>query len=87
MVPQKTATAVAHCKRGHGLIKVNGRPLEYIEPRTLQFKLMEPVLLLGKVGGGGCLRNTSLRVVDLSLGRPLTVLGTETFEACYVRGA
>nr|XP_053646973.1 LOW QUALITY PROTEIN: 40S ribosomal protein S16-like [Cherax quadricarinatus] len=48
MVMKKTATAVAHCKRGHGLIKVNGRPLEHIEPRTLQFKLMEPVLLLGK---------------------------------------
>merc|ERR1712157_494764 len=35
---KKTATAVAHCKRGKGLIKVNGRPLEQ----------MEPVLLLGK---------------------------------------
>ena len=46
--PQKTATAVAHCKRGNGLIKVNGRPLEMIEPRTLQYKLLEPVLLLGK---------------------------------------
>ncbi|KAB0340933.1 hypothetical protein FD755_024597 [Muntiacus reevesi] len=42
------ATAVAHCKRGNGLIKVNGRPLEMIEPRTLQYKLLEPVLLLGK---------------------------------------
>ena len=46
---QKTATAVAHCKRGNGLIKVNGRLLEHIEPRTLQYKLMEPILLLGKV--------------------------------------
>ncbi|MCV4690627.1 30S ribosomal protein S9, partial [Escherichia coli] len=27
---------------------VNGRPLEMIEPRTLQYKLLEPVLLLGK---------------------------------------
>uniref|UniRef100_A0A7N4NZZ0 Small ribosomal subunit protein uS9 n=1 Tax=Sarcophilus harrisii TaxID=9305 RepID=A0A7N4NZZ0_SARHA len=45
---KKTATAVAHCKRGNGLIKVNGRPLEMIEPRTLQYKLLEPVLLLGK---------------------------------------
>ncbi|KAA0191535.1 hypothetical protein HAZT_HAZT008623 [Hyalella azteca] len=44
----KTATAVAHCKRGHGLIKVNGRPLEHIQPKTLQFKLQEPILLLGK---------------------------------------
>ncbi|XP_023598016.1 small ribosomal subunit protein uS9 [Trichechus manatus latirostris] len=36
---KKTATAVAHCKRGNGLIKVNGRPLEMIEPRTLQYKV------------------------------------------------
>merc|ERR1712051_2622 len=45
---KKTATAVAYCKRGKGLIKVNGRPLELVEPTALQFKLMEPVLLLGK---------------------------------------
>lgn len=38
-VLQKTATAVAHCKRGNGLIKVNGRPLETIEPATLQYKV------------------------------------------------
>uniref|UniRef100_A0A2K6LK19 Small ribosomal subunit protein uS9 n=1 Tax=Rhinopithecus bieti TaxID=61621 RepID=A0A2K6LK19_RHIBE len=47
-VGKKTATAVVHCKRGSVLIKVNGRPLEMIEPRTLQYKLLEPVLLLGK---------------------------------------
>ena len=45
---KKTAKAVAHCKRGNGLIKVNGRPLEMIEPRTLQYKLLEPLLLPGK---------------------------------------
>ena len=45
---KKTATAVAYCKRGKGLIKVNGRPLDQVEPKALQFKLMEPVLLLGK---------------------------------------
>ena len=45
---KKTATAVAYCKRGKGLIKVNGRPLEQVEPKALQFKLQEPVLLLGK---------------------------------------
>lgn len=48
-VLQKTATAVAHCKRGHGLIRVNGRPLDNIEPKILQYKLQEPILLLGKV--------------------------------------
>ena len=36
---QKTATAVAHCKRGNGLIKVNGRPLETLEPEMLRFKV------------------------------------------------
>ena len=45
---KKTATAVAYAKRGKGLIKVNGRPLEQVEPKSLQFKLMEPVLLLGQ---------------------------------------
>merc|ERR1712105_554326 len=45
---KKTATAVAHCKRGNGLIKVNGRPLKHITPPTLQYKLQEPILLLGK---------------------------------------
>lgn len=29
-------------------MKVNGRPLELVEPATLRYKLLEPVLLLGK---------------------------------------
>jgi len=45
---KKTATAVAHCKRGNGLIKVNGRPLDQIEPEMLRYKIQEPVLPLGK---------------------------------------
>ncbi|KAK2187014.1 hypothetical protein NP493_180g01029 [Ridgeia piscesae] len=49
---KKTATAVAHCKRGNGLIKVNGRPLDLIEPAMLRYKgcvqVQEPVLLLGQ---------------------------------------
>merc|ERR1711865_481269 len=45
---KKTATAVAHCNRGNGLIKVNGRPLDLMEPDILRVKLQEPVLLLGK---------------------------------------
>ena len=38
---KKTATAVAHCKRGNGLIKVNGRPLALVEPRALRQKVKE----------------------------------------------
>merc|ERR1711881_538443 len=45
---KKTATAVAYCKRGQGVIRVNGKPLEQVEPKPLQFKLQEPLLLLGK---------------------------------------
>ncbi|XP_033123899.1 40S ribosomal protein S16-like [Anneissia japonica] len=36
---KKTATAVAHCKRGNGMVKVNGRPLDLVEPAALRFKV------------------------------------------------
>nr|CBN08640.1 ribosomal protein S16 [Microcosmus squamiger] len=45
---KKTATAVAHCKRGNGLIKVNGRPIDVLQPATLRYKIEEPILLLGR---------------------------------------
>jgi len=45
---KKTAIAVAHCKPGKGLIKVNGSPLELVEPQVLRIKLFEPILLLGQ---------------------------------------
>jgi len=45
---KKTATAVAFCKRGNGMIRVNGRPLDLVEPVTLRMKVQEPLLLLGK---------------------------------------
>ncbi|CAG9766689.1 unnamed protein product [Ceutorhynchus assimilis] len=45
---KKSATAVAYCKRGRGVLRVNGRPLSQIEPKMLQDKLQEPILLLGK---------------------------------------
>lgn len=44
---KKTAVAVAYCKRGRGLIKINGCPIEYIKPETLRYKVLEPILLLG----------------------------------------
>jgi small subunit ribosomal protein S16e len=61
---KKTATAVAHCKRGSGLIKLNGSPLELIQPQVLATKVLEPILILGqdrfsqvdirlRVSGGG----------------------------------
>merc|ERR1711976_208342 len=68
---KKTATAVALCKAGKGLIKVNGRPLDKIEPEALRLKLEEPLLVCGqerfsaidikiKVSGGGRVAQISL---------------------------
>merc|ERR1711982_229016 len=64
---KKTATAVAYCKRGKGIIRVNGKPLEQIEPKPLQFKLQEPILLLGKDRFSEVDSGSELRVVDVSL--------------------
>merc|ERR1711920_22768 len=45
---KKTAVAVSYCKRGRGLIKINGCPIELVEPEILRFKVFEPILLLGR---------------------------------------
>mmetsp|Transcript_4902 Transcript_4902/g.17012 ORF Transcript_4902/g.17012 Transcript_4902/m.17012 type:complete len:141 (-) Transcript_4902:143-565(-) len=45
---KKTAVAVAHVKTGRGLIKLNGTPIELLEPEMLRYKVCEPVLLLGR---------------------------------------
>ncbi|KAI9659905.1 MAG: 40S ribosomal protein S16 [Bathelium mastoideum] len=61
---KKTATAVAHCKSGKGLVKVNGKPLALVQPEILRFKVYEPLLIIGldkfegvdirvRVSGGG----------------------------------
>ena len=55
---------MAHCKRGSGLIKINGTPLHLLQPEMLRIKAYEPFLLLGqdkfagldirvRVSGGG----------------------------------
>jgi small subunit ribosomal protein S16e len=44
---KKTAVAVAYCKQGRGLIKVNGCPIELVEPEILRYKVFEPILFLG----------------------------------------
>merc|ERR1712066_636425 len=45
---KRTATAVAHCKRGKGIIKINGCPLELVNPPVLRHKVYEPILLLSR---------------------------------------
>jgi small subunit ribosomal protein S16e len=45
---KKSATAVAHCKAGQGMVKVNGSPIELLEPEVLRLKVLEPLLILGR---------------------------------------
>jgi small subunit ribosomal protein S16e len=44
---KKNATAVAHTTTGHGSIKVNGKPIQLLEPVSLRMKVWEPIFLLG----------------------------------------
>jgi len=44
---KKTAIAVAYTREGSGLIKINGSPIELVEPQILRYKVFEPVLLVG----------------------------------------
>ena len=44
---KKNATAVALCRSGKGTIKINGQPIDLVEPEVLRNKVLEPILLLG----------------------------------------
>merc|ERR1712227_738352 len=46
---KREAVAVAFVKKGKGLIKVNGVPIELVQPEQLRFKVWEPVLLLDAI--------------------------------------
>ena len=44
---KKNATAVALCEDGFGLVRVNGKPLQLIEPASMRTKAFEPFFLVG----------------------------------------
>lgn len=44
---KKNAVAVATVRAGKGVMRVNGSPIDLLEPQALRVKVMEPVLLLG----------------------------------------
>ncbi|AEH06973.1 30S ribosomal protein S9 [Methanothermococcus okinawensis] len=44
---RKTAIARATAKEGKGRIRINKKPVEIIEPKYVNAKLMEPVILAG----------------------------------------
>merc|ERR1712080_228266 len=77
---KREAVAVAFVKKGKGLIKVNGVPIELVQPETLRFKVWEPVLLLGanryrevdiriRVKGGGY--TSQLYAIRQAIGKAL----------------
>lgn len=74
---QKTATAVAYAKKGNGLIKVNGRPLEFVQPDVLRIKLQEPLLIVGKDKFAGL----DIRIRVKGGGHVAQIYGT-LFRAC-----
>ncbi len=46
---RKRSIARATLKGGQGLIKINNKPLDIIEPRLARLKIQEPLLLAGDV--------------------------------------
>eukprot|EP01114_Cavostelium_apophysatum_P007509 TRINITY_DN19616_c0_g1_i1.p2 TRINITY_DN19616_c0_g1~~TRINITY_DN19616_c0_g1_i1.p2 ORF type:complete len:159 (+),score=35.23 TRINITY_DN19616_c0_g1_i1:42-479(+) len=55
---KKTAIAVSAVSKGKGLVKINGSPIEVIQPMILRHKLWEPILLVG----AGKFQNIDIRV-------------------------
>lgn len=47
-VPSQTATAVAHAREGKGMIRVNGSPVNLVQPEIMRYKIYEPILVLGE---------------------------------------
>ena len=45
---KKTAVAVALAKKGTGIIRVNGVPLDLVNPKILRMKLFEPIFIAGR---------------------------------------
>lgn len=66
---RKTATARANIQKGTGVVRVNDRPLELLEPESARLKIREPLLMVGErwksidihvdVQGGGIMGQAS----------------------------
>jgi len=74
------SSPVAHCKRGRGLLHINGSPLSTVKPDLLRWKISEPLNLLGRqrfadldirvrVSGGG--RVSQIYAIRQALGKAL----------------
>mmetsp|Transcript_6960 Transcript_6960/g.7687 ORF Transcript_6960/g.7687 Transcript_6960/m.7687 type:complete len:146 (+) Transcript_6960:72-509(+) len=45
---KKNSVAVATCRKGQGLVRVNGCPLHLTQPPMLKAKVYEPIMIIGK---------------------------------------
>ncbi|CAD8138403.1 unnamed protein product [Paramecium octaurelia] len=76
---KKNAVASASVREGKGLVRVNGAPIELVNPAPLRQKALEPLLLLGQVrtgrldirvtvrGGGSTAQIYAIRQVELAI--------------------
>ncbi|KIM21543.1 hypothetical protein M408DRAFT_333404 [Serendipita vermifera MAFF 305830] len=89
---KKTATAVAHAKEGRGLIRINGQPLNLVEPATLRYKIYEPILMLGednfssidirvRVSGGG--HTSQIYAIRQAIGKAAVAYWMKYWDASH----
>lgn len=88
-IPQ-TATAVAHAREGKGLIRINGSPIQLVQPEILRYKVYEPVLVVGedkfesidirvRVKGGG--HTSQIYAIRQAIAKALVAYYAKNFDA------
>jgi len=87
---KKTATAVAHAREGKGLIRINGSPINLVQPEILRYKVYEPVLAVGedkfdsidirvRVKGGG--HTSQVYAIRQAIAKALVAYYAKYFDA------
>merc|ERR1712222_119145 len=91
---KKNAVAVAQMRVGGGRVKVNGVPIDLLEPAILRTKVLEPILLLGqerfakydvkiKVRGGGY--TAQIYAIRLALAKSIVAFDQKHVDECSKR--
>lgn len=91
---KKNAVAAALMRVGKGRIKVNGVPIDLVEPAIMRTKILEPILLLGhekfadydvkiKVRGGGY--TAQIYAIRLALAKSLVAFNQKHVDECSKR--
>lgn len=78
---KKTATAVALCTEGKGLVRVNGRPLHLVEPQCLRYKVSISYVKHKKNHFLLCNKH----FLFFKLEEPILLLGRDKFSAVDIR--